>query len=198
VQLEPLGPRLPCGPGPSKLTSKLTTSLAPPLGADDLRLAAAAGAAALVVLSTGDAFLLAFLLGVAAWRVAAGATGMLVAVMLLARWGSSSLAAAAGAQAVLGPALVVGPWPALVSTWCAVAALLLAAPVGLAAPIFGAAAALVAAGPGATSAENAAARIAALAVGAAAAYILVPRVDERVRRAAPVLAALSAALVVLW
>jgi hypothetical protein len=158
---------------------------------------AAAGAAALILLSTGDLFLLAVLLGVAAATVPAGVTGAAVAVAVSTRWGSSSLAAAAGAQAVLGPALVVGPWPALVSGWCAAAALLLAAPPGLVAPVFGAAAALVAAGPGATSLGNGAIRFGALAAGAAAAWFLVPRVPTAVRRAGPAVAAAAAALAVL-
>lgn len=158
---------------------------------------AAAGAAALIVLSTGDVFLLAALLGVAAASAAAGLTSTAVAVALATRWGSSSLAAAAGAQAVLGPALVVGPWPALASGWCAAAALLLAAPAGIAAPVFGAAAALVAAGPGATTVGNTAIRLGALAAGGAVAWFLVPRLPTNVRRAAPVLGLAAAALAVL-
>jgi uncharacterized membrane protein YgaE (UPF0421/DUF939 family) len=63
------------------------------------------------------------------------------------RWGTASLAAAAGAQAVLGPALLVGSWRAAASAAFAALALVLLARDRRTAPAFGLAAAAVAAGP---------------------------------------------------
>ncbi|HVF75945.1 MAG TPA: hypothetical protein VM938_12945 [Acidimicrobiales bacterium] len=147
--------------------------------------------------STGDAFLLALLLGFAARSRLVGATTTAVAVALLARWGSSSLAAAAGAQAVLGPAFLLLPVPSMASTWLAAAALLLVAPVGWLAPLFGATAGLVAAGPGVTSPLDALVRLAALAAGAALAWFVAPRLALTwVPRLAPGLAVAAAALAV--
>lgn len=47
---------------------------------------------------------------------------------VLARWGTASLGAVAGAQSVLGPGGVVGPAAAAAAAWLAAAALLLASP----------------------------------------------------------------------
>lgn len=172
---------------------------APSLSASDLRLGAAAGAASLVLLSTGDAFLLAVLLGVAALDVLAGGTVAAVGVVLLARWGSSSLTAAAGAQAVLGPGFLVGPRPAAAAITLAAVSLVLVAPAGLVAVAFGAAAGLVAAGPSAGSIGDAAVRALGLGAGAAAGWFLVPRLPAwRVPRwTGPVTAAAAILLAVL-
>ena len=108
--------------------------------------------------STGDTLLLGVLLGVAAGRVAAGVAAVLALASVLVRWGSPSLEALAGAQAVLGPAGTVGSTAAAASAWCAAAALVLAAPrvqaawwwrVAVVAPFgISAAAVVLGAGPG--------------------------------------------------
>src|SRR5438067_6246665 len=113
-----------------------------------LQWAAAAGAVLLALSSTGDVLLLGVLLGVAAADVTAGAAGVLGGLVVLGRYGSSSLAALAGAQQVVGPAGVTGPVALAAASWCAALAIALAAPgelVGAAA--FGLAAADVVAGP---------------------------------------------------
>jgi hypothetical protein len=93
--------------------------------------AAAAAALVLAVLSRGDGLVLAVLLAAGAWRpLALGAT---VPALVAAtwRWGSSSLEALAGAQAVLGPAGWVGPPRSAAASWLAALALVLAAPAAL-------------------------------------------------------------------
>lgn len=94
---------------------------------DLVRSSAAAAAVVLAVLSLGDALVLAVVLVVAAWRLPA----LAVVPALLAsswRWGSTSLEALAGAQAVLGPAGLVGPGTAAAASWLAGFAILLAIP----------------------------------------------------------------------
>ena len=131
--------------------------------------------------STGDALLLGVLLGVAAGRVAAGVAAVLALGSVLLRWGSPSLEALAGAQAVLGPAGTVGTTAAAASAWCAAAALVLAAPrleqqlpwrVGAAVP-FGVAAAavVVGAGPGGRLGLRIAGSVAAAVLAAAATFL---------------------------
>ncbi len=92
-----------------------------------LRASAAVAALVLAVASQGDALVVAALLAVAAWRpfpaLAIGA-GLVAASW---RWGSTSLEAIAGAQAVLGPAGLVGSSTAAASAWLAGLAVLLAA-----------------------------------------------------------------------
>lgn len=111
--VEPPGPVLPTRAG-------LTIS-----SIDRLRVAAAAAAVVLALASRGDALVLAGLLALAAWRpLAVGA----VAPALVAaswRWGSTSLEAVAGAQAVLGPAGLVGPGRSAAAAWLAAGAILL-------------------------------------------------------------------------
>lgn len=59
----------------------------------------------------------------------AGAVAALLATSaVLVRWGSPSLTAVAGDQAVLGPAIVVGSTAAAASAWLAAAAIVLAVP----------------------------------------------------------------------
>ena len=182
--MEPPGAGLPGGPAAG-------------LTAEQLRLAAVAGAAALVVGSTGDAFLLAVLLGVAAADVVAGAAAIGVALALLARWGSSSLAAVAGAQAVLGPAVALGPVVSGASVWLATLALVVVAPAGWRAVLFGATAGLVACGPAATSWANAGWRLLGLVVGAGLVYLAAPRLARTpVRWVGPPLAFAAVALAV--
>jgi hypothetical protein len=119
-----------------------------------LRVAAAAAALVLAVLSRGDALVLAALLAAAAWRPL---PAIAVESALLAtawRWSSSSLDAIAGAQAVLGPAGWVGPGLAAAGSWLGASALLAATP-GFRDPraqlvsgaASGAAAAVIVAGP---------------------------------------------------
>lgn len=94
---------------------------------DLVRGGAAAAAVVLAVLSLGDALVLAAVLVVIAWRLPA----LVVVPALLAsswRWGSTSLDALAGAQAVLGPAGLVGPTPAAAASCLAAAALVLSSP----------------------------------------------------------------------
>jgi hypothetical protein len=84
-----------------------------------LRLGALAAAAVLALTSRGDAYVLAALLAVgSASRVAAlGVVLGLVAISV--RYGSSSLEAIAGAQAVLGPAGTTGSTPGVAAAWLA-------------------------------------------------------------------------------
>lgn len=93
-----------------------------------LRTAASVAALVLAVLSRGDVVVLAALLALAAWHLPA--VGAVVPALLASawRWGSTSLDALAGAQAVLGPAGWTGPAAAAASAWVAAVAVVLAAP----------------------------------------------------------------------
>jgi hypothetical protein len=154
-----------------------------------------AAAAVLAVVGRGDVFVLALLLAIAVSGGASGAAAVLSLAALVTRVGSSSLAAATGAQVVLGPFAFVGPVAAALSVWCAAAALVLAAPAGLAAVPFGLAAALVLAGPAAGSWAGLLVRL----VAAVAMVDLALTVADRVGRdrAAVVAAGLGAAAFVL-
>ena len=165
-------------------------------------------------------FAVALLLSLLARRPAPTAVAFLVAGTVLVRWGSSSLAALAGAQAVFGPAAGVGTGPEAASAGLAAAALLVAAPgalevtapagapgstarapvgarpptglaVAAAAVPFGVVAAAVAAGP--AYAGNPVLRLAATATGIAAAYALVRWAPHRLLPL-PAVAAAGAAL----
>lgn len=130
---------------------------------------AATAALVLAALSRGDAIVLAALLLIAVSRPLALAV---VPALLAASWrfASTSLEAVAGAQAVLGPAGLVGPVRAAAASWLAATALVLCTPAwaglrtgptaaparalqaiggvtGLTAAALGAAAAAVVAGP---------------------------------------------------
>lgn len=111
--VEPPGPFVPARAG-------LTIS-----AIDWLRIAAATAALVLALASRGDALVLAGLLAVAAWRPLATAGVVPALVAASWRWGSTSLEALAGAQAVLGPAGLVGPGRAAATSWLAAAAILL-------------------------------------------------------------------------
>lgn len=80
------------------------------------------------MLSRGDVLVLALLLALVAWRPLAvlGLAPALVAGGW--RWGSTSLEAIAGAQAVLGPAGTAGSVAAAASAWAAGAAVVLTVP----------------------------------------------------------------------
>jgi hypothetical protein len=159
------------------------------------------GAATLVLCGRGDAYLLALLLGVAALDTLAAATAATVATLLLARWGSSSLAATAGAQSVLGLGFLVGPLLSAVAVVLAGLALLAAAPRDRVAVVFGAASAIVLAGPSFATLPGALVRVLAVAGGGAAAWYglpLVPdRIRDRARLAAPVVGGLAVGLAVV-
>jgi len=94
---------------------------------DRLRTGAALAAVVLAVLSRGDTLSLAAALVVVAWRPAALSV-VLALVATAWRWGSTSLEAIAGAQAVLGSAATVGPSGAATAAVLAALTLLLAAP----------------------------------------------------------------------
>jgi hypothetical protein len=119
--------------------------------ADVVRVAAIGAATAIAVLSRGDLIVLAVVLAIAAFDLVAGAAALLVALAVMARLGTTSLAAMAGAQAVLGPAGATGPGFGALSAWLGALALVLVSPDGWAAVPFGATAALVVIGPAATS-----------------------------------------------
>jgi hypothetical protein len=193
VHVEPPGPHVHRGQAASSLTTA------------DLRLAAAAGAGALVLTGRGDAFLLAALLALAAldprqsrvhsvripYAMYSGVTVGAVAATLLARWGTSSLPAIGGAQAVLGPAFVVEPVLGAIAVLLAAASLVFVAPPGLVAPVFGAAAGIVVAGPSPTGVVDLLVRVVAVAGGGALAWWLQPRLPDRARDAAPAVAAVA-------
>ena len=133
-----------------------------------LRLTAAVAAAALAISSTGHLFVLGgALILVAATRVG-GVAVLLACTAVLVRWGSPSLAAVAGAQAVLGPAVLVGSATAVASTWLASFAIALTARDRLTAGAFGLAAGAVAAGP--TFPHAFGTRLLGAAIGVAVAY----------------------------
>jgi hypothetical protein len=117
----------------------------------DAAAALAAGAVVLGAASRGEVVVLGLLLAALALRPT---TVLAVAGALLAsswRWGSTSLEALAGAQAVLGPAGGVGPTAAAAGAWLGAAALVLALgrrPDPVRALPAGIAAAAVLAGPG--------------------------------------------------
>src|SRR5438128_1803905 len=92
------------------------------------RVAAPAGTLVLVAASTGDVLLLGVLAGVATLDLLTGGVAIGAGLATLLRWGSPSLTAVAGSQAVLGPGGLVGPVVAAASAWLAAAALVLVAP----------------------------------------------------------------------
>jgi hypothetical protein len=161
----------------------------------------AAGAAVIMALSsTGDVILLGVLLGLAASDAAAGGVGVLAGVGVVGRWGTSSLAALAGGQAVVGAGGWTGSSALVASSWGGALALLLVCPPGLApAAAFGAAASQLVAGPAladSSSAGSIALRVLAPLGGAAIAVAmsrLVPRPVARVAAAAVAVAAAALA-----
>lgn len=83
----------------------------------------------------------------AAHRLATGAIALAAAAVAV-RWGTTSLAAVGGAQAVLGPAVLTGPPAAAASSLLAALTLVLVSPAAnLRAVAVGVAAAQLAAGP---------------------------------------------------
>lgn len=160
----------------------------------------AAAATVLALAATGDVLLLALLLGVAAatrWSlIAAVGAGLSV----LSRWGTTSLAALAGAQHVLGPGLTVGPPRAAAASGLAAVALVVAPGAPASAPAFAATAALLVAGPAVTTsggagdlAIRAGATVLALALTLAARRWAPPRLAGPAAAALGIAAALTGA-----
>lgn len=162
------------------------------LSAGPLRLAATAASATLAITSSGEVVLLAALLGAAAADLAAASAAVVALVALAVRWGSTSLDAIAGAQAVLGPGATVGSAASVAAAWCSSAALVLAAPRGWPALGFGAAAALAVAGPSPADVGDVVLRVGATAAGIALTVAAGHRLPGRpARTAALVLAGLA-------
>jgi hypothetical protein len=104
------------------------------------------------VVAHGPGLLLAALVAIVLAYPAGVVTVALVAVATSVRWGTAWLVPLGGAQAVLGPAVAVGPAPAALASGLCAAALVLAAPPAPAAAVaLGVSAALVAAGPSGSS-----------------------------------------------
>lgn len=97
-----------------------------------LPVAAAGAAVAMTVAGTGDVVLAGALAGLAAGGPVAVSSGVLAGLAVMVRWGSPSLGALGGAQAVFGIAGAVGEPVAVAATWCAAGALVLAGAAGTA------------------------------------------------------------------
>jgi hypothetical protein len=156
-----------------------------------LRLGASVAVVAMAGLATGDVVLAAVMLGVAVGDAVVGAAAVLAGAAVVVRWGSSSLDAIGGNQAVLGLAGSVGPAVAAASTWVAAIAVVLSGrrewPGIAAAAVL---AALLVAGP--TDAGGWWIRIVATAVAGAVAFAADRAVPRRVASATAVAAAVVA------
>jgi hypothetical protein len=148
--------------------------------------------------STGDVLLLGVLLGVAAGDVEAGAASVLAGLVVLGRFGTTSLAALAGVQHVVGPAGTTGPVALAAASWCAALALAFSTrdefPI---AAVFGLAAANVVAGPAVGGGDALAVRLAASLVAVAVTWFIGGWVPPRLARAVAVLAGALGVLLVL-
>jgi len=148
--------------------------------------------------SAGDVLLLGVLLGVAAGDIESGAASVLAGLVVLGRFGTTSLAALAGAQHVVGPAGATGPVLLAAAAWFAAAALVFSTrsefPI---AAVFGVTAANVVAGPAVHSAESLAVRLAASLVAVAAAWFVGGWVPTRLARAIALVAGVLGVLFVL-
>lgn len=149
--------------------------------------------------STGDVLLLGVLLGVAAGDVEAGAASVLAGLVVLGRFGTTSLAALAGAQHVVGPAGATGPVLLAAASWCAAFALSFSTRSEFAiAVVFGLAAADVVAGPSAAhGGQEMAVRLAASLVAVAVTWFVGGWVPPRLARAAAVAAGVLGVVLVL-
>lgn len=188
--MEPLDPDVPVGPAsPTGLTG-LT-------GLRSLTLPLSAAAAALLFITTGDGLLAAVLIGLAAADALTGAIAAAAVLGTLARFGSTSLAGIAGAQAVLGPAVAVRPAiGALGSALLALSCIATAPPTAPVAVPLALLAGVVAVGPSATSLPDAALRV--LGMGAALGLVWMKRRLRPIPAwAAPAMAAAGLALTVL-
>ena len=153
----------------------------------------------MAVTSTGDVLLLGVLLGVAVGDVEAGAASVLAGLVVLGRFGTTSLAALAGAQHVVGPAGTTGPVLLAAASWCSALALTLSTRAEFAiAAAFGLAAADLVAGPSAAhGGEAMAVRLAASLVAVAVAWFVGGWVPPRLARLAAVLAGALGVVLVL-
>lgn len=171
-----------------------------------IRLGAAVGLAVMVITSTGDALVAGVLLGLATADLAAGTVGVLVGIAVVGRWGSSSLAALAGGQAVLGAGGWSGPAGMVVSSWAAAAAVVMVCsrpraasastpevPAGILAS--GLLAAALVAGPavGQDTGSVVTLRVVASAIAVAVAVLVIRARPPRVTRVGGVIVAVSAA-----
>lgn len=165
---------------------------------DALRVACLAAAFVLALTSRGDVAVLAALLGLGVGRPASALASAGALAATLVRWGSPSLDAIAGAQAVLGPAGWTGSTSAVASAWLAGLALVLAArprrrttrwSTALASAPFAVAAASIVAGP--SSGIGFALRVAGSIVAVALAVVA-----SRWRRGPDVACVLAAAALV--
>ncbi len=163
-------------------------------GVELLKLGATGAAAALLLTTSGDAFVVVALLGLASLEVTSTAVAAAAFTAVLLRWGSSGLAAVAGAQGVLGPAIAVAPWTGAASAGAAATALICVAPPGPPALAFGLAAGVVASGPAGTSTTRLAIRLGAGIVGALLAFAVARRPVGRRRRLGVVAGVLAVAL----
>ncbi|MCA1657355.1 MAG: hypothetical protein LC713_06565 [Actinobacteria bacterium] len=151
----------------------------------------------MAVTSTGDVVLLGVLVGLAACDAVAGGVGLLAATGVIGRWGTSSLAALAGGQAVVGAAGWTGSATLVASAWGGALALLLVCPPGLMpAAAFGATAAQLVAGP--ALAENSSSSTIVLRIlvpfaGAGLAFVVSRFVPRPVGRSAAVVVGVVAA-----
>jgi len=93
-----------------------------------LGLGAAVGLAMMAVTSTGDVLAAGVMLGLVSGDLVAGSVGVVVGIAVIGRWGSSSFAALAGGQAVLGAAGWSGPPGLVLSSWAAAVAVVLVCP----------------------------------------------------------------------
>ena len=177
--MEPPGPHLPGRP-PAAVDVHLSDGGAT-TGAGPVGLAAVAAATALAGTSSGDVVLLAVLLGLAAGDLTAGVCAALALAALAVRWGSTSLDAIAGAQAVLGAGGLVGPAAAVAAAWAAGAALVLAPRREWQTVAFGAASAVCVAGPSIAGFGDAVVRVAGVTAGVGAALVLGRRVPAPAR-----------------
>jgi len=167
----------------------------------------------MAVTSTGDFLAAGVLLGLATADLAAGTVGVLAGIAVIGRWGSSSFAALAGGQAVVGAAGWSGPPGMVLSSWAAAVAVVLVAPrrSGTSAAgsarersaggfeagvvVCGIVAAALVAGPAAGRDTESVVilRIAASVVGAAVAVMVGRAVPRPVARVVGLIAALAAA-----
>jgi hypothetical protein len=149
--------------------------------------------------STGDVLLLGVLLGVVAGDVEAGAASVLAGLVVLGRFGTTSLAALAGAQHVVGPAGATVSVLLAAAAWCAALALSLSTRAELAiAAVFGLAAADVVAGPAVGGGGQAVAvRLAASLLAVAVTSFVGGWVPSRLARPAAVTAGLLGVVLVL-
>jgi len=168
------------------------------------RTVAALAALTLAVSGRGDLVLLGVLLAVALADRRSSTAALLAVAAVVVRWGTTSADTITGAASTLGPGLRVGPPLAAIALGLAALGLLLS---GLAAPRWprlaaGAAAGAVAGGPvAALSAGAFVVGLVAMMAGAALAWLLprlVPEPSDRLRSAAPALAAAALALAAVW